>query len=352
MKHHRKIKTIVSVLTKEGITGIIAFGFVPFLFTYESSNLLISLIEGLIIGLLFGLAENIFFTNRLKKLSFSALLIIRTFVYSIIWFWGSLIMALILVYYGGLSILDYGSPKFYDYITDIHPQLGLIPAVFISFIISYLWQINSMLGRGVLLKYIRGKYHKPVSENRIFMFLDLSSATTIAEKLGAQNYSQFLKDFFYDIDEVITGTKGEIFQYEGDGIIILWTVKNGAQNNNCVKMFFAANKKITELKNKYINKYGLSPEYKAGLHYGEVVITEIGESKKEIAYHGDAINTTARICSSCNEVNRKLLISSALLQKLKLQNKYTVETMGGFKLKGKEKVIELFSIDILTDKGL
>jgi len=261
-------------------------------------------------------------------------------------------MVLILVYYGGLSILDYGSPKFYDYITDIHPQLGLIPAVFISFIISYLWQINSMLGRGVLLKYIRGKYHKPVSEYRIFMFLDLSSATTIAEKLGAQNYSQFLKDFFYDIDEVITGTKGEIFQYEGDGIIILWTVKNGAQNNNCVKMFFVANKKITELKNKYINKYGLSPEYKAGLHYGEVVITEIGESKKEIAYHGDAINTTARICSSCNEVNRKLLISSALLQKLKLQNKYTVETMGNFKLKGKEKVIELFSIDILTDKGL
>ena len=209
-----------------------------------------------------------------------------------------------------------------------------------------------MLGKGVLVKYIRGKYHKPTLEDRIFMFLDLSSATTIAEKLGAQNYSQFLKDFFYDIDEMITDTKGEIFQYEGDGIIILWTVKNGTKNNNCVKMFFAANKKISELKNKYIKKYGLSPEYKAGLHYGEVVITEIGESKKEIAYHGDAINTTARICSSCNEVNRKLLISSALLQKLKLQNKYTVESMGDFKLKGKEKVIELFSVDILTEKVL
>jgi len=96
----------------------------------------------------------------------------------------------------------------------------------------------------------------------------------------------------------------------------------------------------------------MSPEYKAGLHYGEVVIAEIGESKKEIAYHGDAINTTARICSSCNEVYRKLLISSELLQKLKLKNNYDVESMGEFRLKGKEKVIKLFSVDILTEKLL
>jgi len=349
MKHHRKIKNIVSILIKGGITGIIAFGFVPYLFNTESSNLVISLVEGLIIGLLFGLAENIFFTTRLKKLPFSVLLIIRTFAYSIIWFWGEIIMLLILLYYGGLSISDFGSQKFIDYITVTHPELNIFAAVLICFVISYLWQINSMLGRGVLLKYIRGKYHKPVSEDKIFMFLDLSSATTIAEKLGAQKYSGFLKDFFYDIDEVITDTKGEIFQYEGDGIIILWAVKSGTTNNNCVEVFFKAKEKIHELKEDYVKKYGLSPEYKAGLHYGEVVIAEIGDSKKEIAYHGDAINTTARICSSCNEVNRKLLISSELFQKLKLKNNYDFESMGEFKLKGKENVIELFSIDVQND---
>ena len=349
MKYHRKIKSIVSVLIKGGITGIIAFGFVPFLFTMEKSNLVISLVEGLIIGILFGFAENMFFTNRLKKLSFSVLLIIRTIVYSIIFFVGTIIMILILLYDGGLSISEFGSQKSIDYITDIHPNLGLFPAVIISFIISYLWQINSMLGRGVLLKYVRGKYHKPVSEDRIFMFLDLSSATTIAEKLGAQKYSQFLKDFFYDIDEVITDTKGEIFQYEGDGIIILWTVKNGTNNSNCVELFFKAKEKLSGLKEDYVKKYGLSPEYKAGLHFGEVVIAEIGDSKKEIAYHGDAINTTARICSSCNEVKRKLLISSALLQKLTLENSYDVESMGEFKLKGKEKIVTLFSIDVQRD---
>ena len=160
MKHHRKIKTIVSVLIKGGITGIIAFGFVPFLFTMEKSNLVISLVDGLIIGLLFGLAENIFFTNRLKKLPFSVLLFIRTIVYSIIFFVGTIIMILILLYDGGLSISEFGSQKSIDYITNIHPGLGLFPALIISFIISYLWQINSMLGRGVLLKYVRGKYHK------------------------------------------------------------------------------------------------------------------------------------------------------------------------------------------------
>jgi len=154
MKHSRKIKTIISVLIKSGFTGIIAFGFFPFLFTMESSNLSFMLMEGLIIGLLFGLAENLIFTKRIKKLSFSVLLIVRTLVYSIIWFCSQMIMVVILIYYGGLSISDYGSQKFIDYITDIHPELSIWVAVFISFSISYLWQINSMLGKGVLVKYI------------------------------------------------------------------------------------------------------------------------------------------------------------------------------------------------------
>ena len=87
---------------------------------------------------------------------------------------------------------------------------------------------------------------------------------------------------------------------------------------------------------KYIEKYGLSPEFKAGIHFGNVIINEVGGTKQEIAYHGDTVNTTARIRSECSVLNEKLLISAELLDLLPdIDIEYLVESKGVFSLKGK-----------------
>src|SRR4030095_13515842 len=43
--------------------------------------------------------------------------------------------------------------------------------VIYSLLVFFL-QVNRLLGAGILWKFIRGKYHKPREEERIFMFLD------------------------------------------------------------------------------------------------------------------------------------------------------------------------------------
>ena len=56
-------------------------------------------------------------------------------------------------------------------------------------------------------------YTKPFSEvERIFMFLDIRSSTTIAEELGHIQYFELLNDFFRDIAEPISNNKGQIYQ--------------------------------------------------------------------------------------------------------------------------------------------
>lgn len=55
------------------------------------------------------------------------------------------------------------------------------------------------------------------------MFLDLNDATTFAEKLGSKKYSSFLNDFFNDLDPAFTKTKGRVFQYVGDEVVIIMT---------------------------------------------------------------------------------------------------------------------------------
>src|SRR5687768_5846816 len=98
-------------------------------------------------------------------------------------------------------------------------------------ITQLLLQINSKFGQGVLGNIIRGKYNTPKEENRIFMFLDLNSSTTIAEKLGNEKYHDLLKEFFADITNPILDNKGEIYQYVGDEVIVAWKYEDGIRNN-------------------------------------------------------------------------------------------------------------------------
>ena len=39
--------------------------------------------------------------------------------------------------------------------------------------------------------------------------------------------------------------------------------------------------------------YGRVPQFKAGAHVGTVVVTEIGNFKKELVYHGEVVNTVS-----------------------------------------------------------
>ena len=54
-------------------------------------------------------------------------------------------------------------------------------------------EVSDNLGQGILLNFLIGRYHRPREEERIFMFLDLRSSTTIAEKLGEEKYFNFIR---------------------------------------------------------------------------------------------------------------------------------------------------------------
>jgi len=289
----------------------------------------------------------LYFSKMLRRKSLGTTLIAKTTCYLFsIFLFSSIGVILILSKTTGQPIFHEQTISLYQqYLTS--PTLLLIMLYWgIAVILGLsVLHIGDKFGQGVLLNFILGRYHRPKEEERIFMFLDLTSSSRIAEILGTRKYSTFLRDFFYDIDDVVLTAHGAIFQFVGDEVVIIWDVKNGVNNNNCVKFFFMAEQKIYDLKERYIDKYGLYPEFKAGLHYGKVVITEVGGSKQDIAYHGDTVNTTARIRSECENSDCKLLISAELLGILShIDDDFFVESKGVFNLKGKKNIIGLFSV--------
>ncbi len=68
---------------------------------------------------------------------------------------------------------------------------------------------------------------------------------------------------------------------------------------------------------------------------GKVTAVEIGEIKRDIAYHGDTLNTAARIQSMCNDYQKKFLVSDYFLERSGLDNHFKIEALGMTILKGK-----------------
>ena len=190
----------------------------------------------------------------------------------------------------------------------------------------------------------------PKDEERIFMFLDLKASTTIAEKIGHRRYFDFMSDFITDATTPILNNHGEIYQYVGDEIVISWRMDKGEFDPHCIQCFFDIKNQIDQLSAKYLAKFDVVPEFKAGLHYGNVTVGEVGVIKKELIFSGDAVNTTAHIRTKCNEYGAELLISTNLAEKLNTEA-YEIKQLGDIRLKGKQTLVELNSVHLTVSSN-
>jgi adenylate cyclase len=212
-------------------------------------------------------------------------------------------------------------------------------------LMSFINLMNQKFGPGVLIPMLFGKYKNPREEERVFMFMDLQSSTTHAEKLGHIRYSALIRDSFMDINQVLTKHNAEVYQYVGDEIVVSWSLNEGMRKLACVEFFFSTQDQFDSRKDYYIENYGFVPRFKAGLHLGMVTAVEVGEVKRDIAYHGDTLNTAARIQSICNQYDKMILVSQDIKEISSLEDNFRLESIGKISLKGKDIPIEIHSIE-------
>lgn len=211
---------------------------------------------------------------------------------------------------------------------------------------QFMLQVNDKFGPGVLWKLLRGKYYHPREEERIFMFLDLRSSTSIAEAVGHRRFFELLKELYEDITKPVIESRGEIYQYVGDEVVVTWPVERGLEDANCIGCFFRIEGVLGARTAHYLQRYGVAPRFKAGLHLGEATVGEIGVVKKDIVFSGDVLNTTSRIQEECNRHDVNLLVSSVLLQRVPMGASYESAPIGEIGLRGKAEAMELSTVRV------
>ena len=224
-------------------------------------------------------------------------------------------------------------------------NMGITSSIYVIVMIvgiSFIKQMNNKFGPGIILPMLFGKYRKPRVEERIFMFIDLKSSTSYAEQLGHLKYSKMIQNCFLDVNKVLPNFYAEVYQYVGDEVVLTWTKQEGFRNLNSIKFFFAFQERIIENKSRYEKEFGLIPEFKASAHVGEITVAEVGDIKREIAYHGDTINIASRIQDMCKIYNKDFLVSETFRKSFPLNSEFDFNFVDETILKGKSKKIKIF----------
>lgn len=217
-------------------------------------------------------------------------------------------------------------------------------AFIVALLVNFWVRIDTLVGGRVLLNFLLGRYYRPLRERQVFMFVDFLDARGLSSRLGDLQAQSLIAAVFFDIDAAIGDCGGEIHRYIGDELVVTWPYWRAAARGRCVRCAMAIGALVREKAEYYRETYGEAPRLRIALHGGPVVVSEIGDGRREIVYFGDTINTTARLRGLAKRIERELVISSALLEDIQLPDDVRTEEMGAFPLSGKAAQTRVYAL--------
>ncbi|MFY7910413.1 MAG: adenylate/guanylate cyclase domain-containing protein [Emticicia sp.] len=346
---YHKIITIL-ILSALYTAGIGLFFYVKLLGTEEillikqSSRFVIvplSMAIGFVISLVIGIAE-LFLFEKWTKYSFLKFVLYK---------YGLIVTTIILGEICLFVLLENRSVPIEKVFNDLPNFIksDTFIAIFIYLLVFSIalniWEAaTEYLEPAAILDSLVGRYKQPQEEDLTFIFIDLKSSTRLAEKLGHKAYSQLVDECFALLTNCLYQHKANLYQFVGDEAVLFWQRDFASKTAAPIHLYFDFCRAIENKQEEFIENFGEVPHFRAAVHGGIVTATVIKSMKKCIVYHGDVLNTCARIMSLCSQYNVDLLVSQDIKNCLSTHKVYSVNLADEVFLRGKEQQTKIYTV--------
>nr|WP_249788625.1 adenylate/guanylate cyclase domain-containing protein [Bradyrhizobium sp. G127] len=301
----------------------------------SAQQFVIGAIYGLLISGAIGTFEVFASSSPLRdwlgSLPFSASLAVRSAFYAAV---------IIPVLYFDLGVLIAGQTP--DSNQNVWTAI-IFSAVF-SVALNLLFSITNIIGPRTFLNLATGRYHTPAEENRFVLFVDIAGSTTLAERLGGLGIHRFLDKTFRTLTGPVIDYRGEVLNYVGDEIIVTWPESSGSVDCRPLRCFLAMRAVLQQLHGRFEKEFGVVPRIRGSLHFGPVIVGEIGDIKRAIVFNGDVMNTAARLEELSRNVEGGFLASRAAIDQFKTAPPVTLQDLGVREIRGKSDGIEVVGL--------
>ncbi|MBN9584638.1 MAG: adenylate/guanylate cyclase domain-containing protein [Afipia sp. 62-7] len=322
-RSQRKLRFLAAILGAGALSGIV---FVAAHSGLSPSDLLIGVIYGVLISGAIGTFELFASSGPLRdwlgSLSFSASLAVRSAFYAAV---------IIPVQYFDLGVLIAGR-------TPNPGQDVWTPIIFsavLAVALNLLFAISNIIGPRAFFHLLTGRYHAPVEESRFVLFVDIAGSTTLAESLGGLGIHRFLDRTFRTLTGPVIDYRGEVLNYVGDEIIVTWPEASGAVDCRPLRCFLAMRDTLRQFQARFEKEFGVAPRIRGSLHFGPVIVGEIGDIKRAIVFNGDVMNTAARLEELSRDVDGGFVASRAAIDRFKSEPPIALLDLGVRDIRGR-----------------
>jgi adenylate cyclase len=331
-RSERKLRFFAAILGTGMLGGIV---FVVVRVGFAPKQILIGMIYGLLISGAIGTFEVFASSGRLRdwlgSLSFSASLAVRSAFYAAV---------IIPVQYFDLGVLLAGLTP--DPNQDVWTPI-IFSAVF-AVALNLVFAVSNVIGPRAFLHLATGRYHSPAEESRFVLFVDIAGSTTLAERLGGLGIHRFLDKTFRTLTGPVIDYRGEVLNYVGDEIIVTWTEASGAIDCRPLRCFLAMRAILQQLQGRFEKEFGVAPRIRGSLHFGPVIVGEIGDIKRAIVFNGDVMNTAARLEELSRNVDGGFVASRAAIDRFRSAPPIPLQDLGMRDIRGKSDGIAVMGL--------
>jgi adenylate cyclase len=222
---------------------------------------------------------------------------------------------------------------------------GFAYSAVVSVLFNLGFAITNLIGTRSFLNFLTGRYHSPVEENRFVLFVDIAGSTGMAESLGGLAIHRLLDRVFRLLTLSVVDYRGEVLNYVGDEVIVTWPERDGAIDCRPLRCFRAMRDELAGAAGQLQREFGVAPRIRGSLHFGPVIIGEIGDVKRAIVFNGDVMNTAARLEELSRQVDGGFLASRAAMQRFSSAPPFAVRDLGRLPIRGRVDGIDVVGID-------
>jgi adenylate cyclase len=178
-----------------------------------------------------------------------------------------------------------------------------------------------------------------------FWYSDLRGFTSLSESLPAPQLLQLLNEYFESCAMAAAARGGEILQFIGDAILIVFEIKRPEDEamvcDAALDAAIDAYASVAVINHRRRHAGLPEIEFGLGLHIGTVTHANVG-SPNRLAFNvvGPAVNKTARLQSMTKEAGVPLLLSKELAAHIRRP----VRSIGHFDLRGISGPQEMFTL--------
>lgn len=178
--------------------------------------------------------------------------------------------------------------------------------------------------------------HSSIEMTIMFSKMNFNSNET---SVLPEDHFMLFNHYLESISPIIKKHNGFVSKFLSGGFMALFPLSETDAIETAIEIA-----KCSERINKNNNK-GQNIIPRIGIHYGKMIVGTIGEENRlDDTVISDTVNTASRIESVCENLNKKIIISHSLQERLSEVNKarYKLNELESISVKGKVKPLQLY----------